>query len=200
MGGRSRSHPSILPHVHARNQPNPTISSIHPHAPPRPPKKHTHAHTNATQLLLSIYNPNRLDVAITSGQGVFKHDHEPIGHVEFPHVTIKGGAITDVRTPARPSLVYICTSVFVCVRIYFTYACHISPNLPALQTNKYQQVLVTLVFTPSVWKSLQLDLEFQTGSLMVMVDISIAGKVIWNGMQVRAYDQSIVSVARHRIS
>jgi len=49
------------------------------------------------QLLLSIYNPNRLDVAITSGQGVFKHDHEPIGHVEFPHFTIKGGAITDVR-------------------------------------------------------------------------------------------------------
>lgn len=47
------------------------------------------------------------------------------------------------------------------------------------------QVLVTLVFTPSVWKSLQLDIEFQTGSLMIMVDISIAGKVKWNGMQVR---------------
>jgi len=48
----------------------------------------------------------------------------------------------------------------------------------------HHQVLVTLVFTPSVWKSLQLDIAFQTGSLMVMVDISVAGKVIWNGMQV----------------
>jgi len=65
------------------------------------------------------YNPNRLDVAITSGQGVFKHDHEPIGQVEMPPFIIKGGAITDV--------------------------------------------LVTLVFTPSVWKGLQLDLAFQTG-------------------------------------
>jgi len=65
------------------------------------------------------YNPNRLDVAITSGQGVFKHDHEPIGQVEMPPFNIKGGAITDV--------------------------------------------LVTLVFTPSVWKGLQLDLAFQTG-------------------------------------
>ncbi len=61
------------------------------------------------QLLLSIYNPNRLDVAITSGQGVFKHDHEPIGHVEFPHFTIKGGAITDVRTCLRA-----CACVAVC--------------------------------------------------------------------------------------
>ena len=88
------------------------------------------------QLLLSVYNPNRLDVAITSGQGIFKHDHEPIGQVEVAPFTIKGGAITDV--------------------------------------------LVTLVFTPSVWKGLQLDIAFQTGSLMVMVDMHVTGKVIWN--------------------
>jgi len=89
------------------------------------------------QLLLSVYNPNRLDVAISSGQGVFKHDHEAIGQVEVAPFLIKGGAITDV--------------------------------------------LVTLVFTPSVWKSLQLDLAFQTGSLMLMVDMNVAGRVIWNG-------------------
>lgn len=56
------------------------------------------------QLLLSVHNPNRLDVAITSGQGVFKHDHTPIGSVEFPSFVIKGGAITDVRPTTRPCL------------------------------------------------------------------------------------------------
>ena len=44
---------------------------------------------------------------------------------------------------------------------------------------------MTMVFTPSVWKSLQLDFEFQAKTLTLMVDMSIAGKVLWNHLPVR---------------
>lgn len=65
------------------------------------PNRLPHVNLLVSQLLLSVHNPNRLDVAITSGQGVFKHDHTPIGSVEFPSFVIKGGAITDVRHTTR---------------------------------------------------------------------------------------------------
>ena len=58
----------------------------------------------------------------------------------------------------------------------------------------FTQVLVTLVFTPSVWKSLQLDLEFQSGSLMLMVDMNVAGRVIWNHL---AVSESIIAEQAH---
>jgi hypothetical protein len=69
-----------------------------------------------SQLLLSVYNPNRLDVIISSGQGVFKHDHTPIGAVEFPNFVIKGGAITDVSGPrvyVRTSLAWWCVCLLL---------------------------------------------------------------------------------------
>lgn len=44
--------------------------------------------------------------------------------------------------------------------------------------------MVTLVFTPSVWKSMQLDLEFYSGTLVLMVDLEVAGRILWNSLPV----------------
>lgn len=54
------------------------------------------------------------------------------------------------------------------------------------------QVLVTMVFTPSVWKGLQLDLEFSSGTLTLMVDMGVSGQVLWQRLPVRP--QAIRSV------
>lgn len=49
------------------------------------------------------------------------------------------------------------------------------------------QVLVTMVFTPSVWKGLQLDLEFSSGTLTLMVDMGVSGQVLWQRLPVRPH-------------
>lgn len=105
------------------------------------------------QILLSLYNPNRLDATITSANGVLKHDHTGIGTFEIPETLIKAGSITDV--------------------------------------------LVTLVFTPSVTKGLQLELELQQGTLMLMVDAHVSGYIKSMGMHLYTLSYSIANYFIH---
>lgn len=56
------------------------------------------------QLLMSVYNPNRLEARITGGHAIFKHDHQPIGYAHFPSVTAHGGSVTDVSDPRQHDL------------------------------------------------------------------------------------------------
>ncbi|CAM9923250.1 unnamed protein product, partial [Phaeothamnion confervicola] len=48
------------------------------------------------QLLVSIYNPNNMDVAIESGTAVLKHKHTEVGAMVFEPFTATGGYVTDI--------------------------------------------------------------------------------------------------------
>jgi len=47
------------------------------------------------QVLISIYNPNKLDVNLNMGYGIFKHDGIQVGTFEIPPATAKAMSISD---------------------------------------------------------------------------------------------------------
>ncbi|CAM9307226.1 unnamed protein product [Discosporangium mesarthrocarpum] len=48
------------------------------------------------QLLVSVYNPNVLDVKLESGTAVLYHKHDEVGTMVFDPVLLQGGYITDI--------------------------------------------------------------------------------------------------------
>jgi len=53
------------------------------------------------------------------------------------------------------------------------------------------QVVVTLVFTPGVWQSVNLNLEYYSGTLVFMVDLEVSGRVLWNRLSVYPFTYSM---------
>jgi hypothetical protein len=51
------------------------------------------------QLLVSLYNPNRMDLVVKGGSAVFRHHHEEVGEMSFSNVTAEGGYTTDMLLP-----------------------------------------------------------------------------------------------------